>query len=185
MTQEQKKRLFDVLYLCQFGRAVALDLCERAALVNQVVSLLTLACVAGALLTGGIAFLETETFKPYWAVPNTLSVVMAIWAAIMSYSEKEFEYHMPASSFQNLALAVENFSGYAAHGNAYAAREIDNKAAGFHAQYSDIMGRTRREYKRYGDRHVARIDKELRERMRAAGFVQDVDETVQDRRAGL
>lgn len=45
----------------------------------------------GALLTGGIAFLETETFKRYWAVLNTLSVVMAIWAAIMSYSEKEFE----------------------------------------------------------------------------------------------
>ena len=52
---------------------------------------------------------------------------------------------MLASSFQNLALAVENFSGYAVHGNAYAAQEIDNKAAGFHAQYSDIMGRTRRE----------------------------------------
>lgn len=46
MTQEQKKRLFDVLYLCRFRRAVALDLCEPAALVNQVVSLLTLACVA-------------------------------------------------------------------------------------------------------------------------------------------
>ncbi len=92
---------------------------------------------------------------------------------------------MLASSFQNLALAVENFSGYAVHGNAYAAQEIDNKAAGFHAQYSDIMGRTRREYKRCGDRHMARIDKELRERMRAAGFVQDVDETVQDGRAGL
>jgi len=182
MTREQKGRLFDVLYLCHFGRAVALDLCERAARINQIVSLLTLICVAGSLLTGGIAFLAADALKPYWAALNTLSVMMAIWAAIMSYSEKEFEYHMLASSFQNLALAVENFSGYAVYGNAYSTLEIDNKAAAFHAQYSDIMGRTRREYKRYSDRHVARIDKELRERMQAAGFVREGDEPPQDKR---
>jgi hypothetical protein len=131
--------LFDVLYRWHNGRAAALDLCERAAWVTQVVALLTLACVAGSLLTGGIAFLAAHGLKPYWATLNIVSVVMAIWAAIMSYSDKEFEYHMLAGSFPSLALAVENFGGYAVHGNADSEQEIDGKAAAFHAQFSEVM----------------------------------------------
>jgi hypothetical protein len=176
MTEEQKRRLFEVYYLCQFGRAVALDLCERAARVNQFVSLLTLGCVAGSLLAGGVALLAADALKPYWAAINVAAVILAIWAAIMSYSEKEFEYHTLASNFQNLALAVENFSGYAVYSDSFPAGEIDRKATAFHAEYSEVMGRTRREYKRYGDRHAARIDKELRQRMQAAGFVRDAED---------
>jgi hypothetical protein len=176
MTEEQKRRLFEVFYLCQFGRAVALDLCERAARVNQLVSVLTLACVAGSLLTGAVALLAIDALKPFWAVLNITAVILAIWAAIMSYSEKEFEYHMLASSFQGLALAVENFGGYSVYSGKFSGEEIDTRATAFHAEYSDIMGRTRREYKRYGDRHMTRIDKDLRQRMQAAGFVREADD---------
>jgi len=134
MTEEQRRRLFDVYYLCQFGRAVALDLCERAARVNRLVSLLTLACVAASLLAGGVAWFAADALKAYWAVLNIVAVILAIWAAIMSYSEKEFEYHMLASSFQEIALAVENFSGYAVYSDSFSATEIDRRATAFHAE---------------------------------------------------
>jgi hypothetical protein len=182
VTEEQKRRLFEVYYLCQFGRAVALDLCERAARINQLVSLLALGCVAGSLLTGAVAFFAVDSLKPYWAILNILSVMLAIWAAIMSYSEKEFEYHMLASNFQGLALGVENFSGYAVFSNPFSAQEIDARATAFHAQYGEIMGRTRREYKRYADRHMTRIDQELRQRLQAAGFIKQPDEPGQTTR---
>jgi hypothetical protein len=75
MTEEQRRRLFEVYSLCQFGRTVALDLCERAARINRIAALLTLACVAGSLLAGGIAFLAQDAFKPYWAVLNIAAVM--------------------------------------------------------------------------------------------------------------
>jgi hypothetical protein len=175
MTEDQRRRLFEVYYLCHFGRAVALDLCERAARINQLVALLTLAGAAGSLLTGAVALFAIDGLKPYWAVLNIVAVVLAIWAAIMSYSEKEFEYHTLASNFQGIALEVENFSGYAVYGDTFSASEIDRKATAFHAEYSELMGRTRREYKRYSDRHAPRIDAELRQRMQAAGFARETD----------
>lgn len=182
MTDEQKERLLAVYYLCHYGRAVALELCERAARVNQVVSLLTLGCVAGSLLTGAVAFFAIDALKPFWAVLNILSVMLAIWAAIMSYSEKEFEYHTLASSFQKVALAVENFGGYAAYSDSYTRQQIDARATAFHQEYSEIMGRTRREYKRYDDRHTARIDRELRQRI-PAGFIREPDEPERTERS--
>jgi hypothetical protein len=173
MTQAQRQRLFAVFYLCRFGRAVALDLCERAARINRIVALLNLGCIAGSLLTGSIAYFGSDILKPYWAGLSVLAVVVALWAAIQSYSEKEFDSHQLASRFEQLALSVENFSSYAVHNEGIAARDIDSKATAFHADYSQIMGSTRREYKLYADRHSARIDHELRRQMQAAGFVND------------
>jgi hypothetical protein len=80
-----------------------------------------------------------------------------------------------ASNFQGIALEVENFSGYAVYGGTFPVNEIDRKAMAFHAVYSGLMGRTRREYKRYSDRHAGRADAELRQRMQATGFTRDTD----------
>ena len=125
MTEAQRARLFAVYYRCHFGRAVALDLCERTARVNRLIALLTLGCVAGSLLTGTIAFFAADWLKPGWAALNVGSVLMAIWAAIMSYSEKEFDYHQLAASFQKLALEVENFNGFAVFSGSFAEGDID------------------------------------------------------------
>jgi len=54
---------------------------RRAARIKRIVPLFTLACVAGSLLAGAVAFLAADALKPYWAVFNVLSVIMAIWAA--------------------------------------------------------------------------------------------------------
>jgi len=159
--------LFDVYYLSRYGRAVALELSQRAARINRIASLLTLACVAASLLAGGVAFLAADALKPYWAVLNVASVVVAMWAAIMSYSEKEFEYDSLASRFQELALAVEHFSQYAVYSDKYSPEQIDGSATEFHQQYGAIMSRTKREYKRYDDRHMERINAELRGRLPA------------------
>ena len=40
----------------------------------------------------------------------------------------------------------------------------------------------RREYKRYADRHMTRIDQELRQRLQAAGFIKQPDEAGQTTR---
>ena len=177
MTEAQRARLFAVYYRCHFGRAVALDLCERTARVNRLIALLTLGCVAGSLLTGTIAFFAADWLKPGWAALNVGSVLMAIWAAIMSYSEKEFDYHQLAASFQKLALEVENFNGFAVFSGSFAEGDIDVKATAFHDEYSAIMTRTRREYKLHSDRHADRIDLEVRQRIRANEFARAADAT--------
>ena len=103
------------------------------------------------------------------------SIVLRVESFPGIYRTQPSAITLLASSFQGIALAVENFSGYAVYSNSFSATEIDRKATAFHAEYSDLMGRTRREYKRYGDRHAARIDQELRQRMQAAGFLRETD----------
>lgn len=150
-------------------RTVALELSARAAFVNKLVSLLTLAGVFGALSTGTFAFFGQDAVKPYWAMLNVVSVVLAVWAAMMSYAQWEFEYHELASRFQALGLRIENFT-YAARGSSMVAEDIDLQAARFHGEYSDIMDRTRQEYKQFSDRNEQRIAEAVGRQLEAEGW---------------
>lgn len=103
--------------------------------------------------------------RPFWVVLNIASVIVAMWAAIMSYSQKEFEYDSLASRFQELALAIEHFSQYAVYSDKHTSEEIDASASDFHLRYGSIISRTRSEYKRYDYLHEERINREVTKRI--------------------
>jgi hypothetical protein len=133
------------------------------------ISFLLLATVFGSLATGTISFLSTPDFKTYWAILSIFSTILGLWAAIMSYSEREFEYQSLSSRFLELALRIESFSGYSAMLNEISAQEIDNKASTFYGEYADILNHTRPYFSIYSDEHEQGITQRLNDRLRSEG----------------